>query len=292
MASEAPASFDELRERLQKLLPELAEGQRRIARLVLDDPEGTAFRSIGESAELAGVHRSSLVRFAGMLGLPGYPALVRLCRAQLAEDAQLVRRLDQAREHADADEFFAAVVEHDTRNLTRSLARIDQRDWRRAVDALAHAATVHVIGLRKCFSIAYLAAYLLHMARTRVRQIGTTAGLLVDELRDVGPDDALLAVSIRRYTRDTLRAVELARRAGVTTIALTDDPSSPLAAASDVTFYVETGSVTILRSLTAFTALVQALATAVAVRLGARSREELAVDERLLDEFGMYAESE
>lgn len=291
MLNDIPATFEELRTLLQQRLPELAAGQQRIARLVLDDPEGTAFRSIGESAELAGVHRSSLVRFATMFGLPGYPALVRLCRAQLASEAQLVRRLEHAQEHTATEQFFSAVAEHDMRNVTRTLAQIDHGDWERAVGLLAGAPAVHVIGLRKCFSVAYLAAYLLHMVRPRVRQIGATAGLLVDELRDVTAGDVVVAVAIRRYTGDTVRALDRARRSGAVTIALTDDASSPLARAADMTFYVETGSVTILRSLTAFTTLVQALATSVAVRLGARSRDELEVDEELLDEFGIYADT-
>jgi DNA-binding MurR/RpiR family transcriptional regulator len=285
-----PATYQELRSRLQERLPTMAAGQRRIARLLLDDPEGTAFRSIGETARLAQVHSSSLVRFAAMVGLSGYPGLVRLCREQLASEAQLVHRLDRARRHTATAELLGAVVEHDQRNLARTFAQLDHADWDRAVALLADAPAVSVIGLRKCFSPAYLMSYLLHLVRPRVRQIGGGGGLLVDELRELGPADVLVAVSIRRYARDTVRAVEYARRVGVVVIALTDDPSSPLARLADVTFYVSTAGVTVLRSLSVFTSLVQALATAVAVRLGTSSRDELLTDERLLSEFETYVE--
>ena len=80
----APGNYQELAEILRARLPKLAAGQRRIANLLLTDPEGTAFRSISETARLADVHESSLVRFATSLGLAGYPALAQLCRAQLA----------------------------------------------------------------------------------------------------------------------------------------------------------------------------------------------------------------
>lgn len=285
-----PGSYRELRQRLQERLPDMAAGQQRIARLLLDDPEGTAFRSIGETAKLAGVHSSSLVRFAGLFGLNGYPALVKLCREQLASEAQLVRRLEQAGEHTATGELLGAVADHDGRNLTRTFAQIDHGEWERAVRLLADAATVHVVGLRKCFSVAHLMSYLLHMVRPGVRQIGGSAGLLVDELREVRAGDVLVAVSIRRYTGDTVRALEHAGRLGAATIALTDDPSSPLARAADLSFYVETGGVTVLRSLSAFTSLVQALATAVAVQLGTRSRDELRTDEDLLEAFQVYHE--
>jgi DNA-binding MurR/RpiR family transcriptional regulator len=287
----APTTFAQLRGRLQQLVPELAAGQRRIARLVLDDPEGTALRTIGESAELAGVHPSSLVRFAAMLGFSGYPALVKLCRDHLASEAQLVRRFEQAQQRGEAAELFATVADGDSRNVARTFAQVDRDGWKRAVSALAQARAVHVLGLRVCYSAAYLAAYLLHMVRPGVRQLGTTSALLIDELRDITAGDVILAASLRPYAADTVRAFAHAGARGATTIALTDDPSSPLARTADLVFYVQTKSVTIMRSLTAFTSLVQALATAVALELGARSRDELATDEQLLEEFGLYSEA-
>lgn len=289
VAPSAPASYPQLRELLQDRLPTMAPGQQRIARLLLDDPEGTAFRSIGETARLAEVHSSSLVRFAGLFGLAGYPALVRLCREHLAMEAHLVRRLEQAKEHSATTELLSAIVENDTRNLTRTFARIDNDSWERAVEMLRDAPTVHVVGMRKCYSVAHLLTYLLHLVRPGVHQIGGAGGLLVDELRELTPGDTLVAVSIRRYTRDTVRAVEFARRRGIATIALTDDPSSPLARAASLTFYLETGSVTVLRSLSTFTAVAQALATSVAVSLGKSSRDELRADESLLETFAVYS---
>jgi DNA-binding MurR/RpiR family transcriptional regulator len=276
---------------LQQLLPELAVGQQRIARLVLDDPEGTALRTIGESAELAAAHPSSLVRFAGRLGFTGYPALVKLCRDHLASEAQLVRRFEQAQERGGPAELLAAVADGDGRNVARTFAQVDRDDWTSAVSAIAHAPSVHVLGLRVCYSAAYLAAYLLHMVRPDVRQLGTTPALLIDELRDIAADDVVVAASLRPYTADTVRAFAHAAERGATTIALTDDPSSPLARTADLVFYVQTTSVTIMRSLTAFTSLVEALATAVALELGARGRAELATDEQLLAEFGLYSDT-
>lgn len=287
--AQAPTTYAELREQLQGRWSSLAPGQQRIARLLLEDPEGTAFRSIGQTAELAEVHRSSLVRFASLFGLSGYPSLVRLCRQQLASEAQLVRRLEHVQAQAGTG-LLDSIVEHDSRNLARTFARIGATDWDQIVTLLTEASSVHVIGLRKCFAVAYLLTYLLHMVRPRVHQVGASSGLLVDELRDLGADDVLVAVSIRRYTSDTVRALEWARRAGVPTVALTDDASSPLARAADVSIYVETGSVTVLRSVSAFTSVVQALATAVAMRLGTRSRDQLLTDESLLEDFAVYAE--
>lgn len=286
----ALASYKELQAELQTRMPGLAPGQRRIATVLLTDPEGTALRSIAETAKAAGVNPSSLVRFARMLGLSGYPALVRLCRGHLSDQASLVSRFERAQEHQGQESLFAAVLEHEKDNLTRTYARIPDADWDRAVSTLAGASTVYVMGLRKCAPIAQLLGYLLGLVRRHVEQISPAAGMFVDQLRDLEADGAFVAISIRRYTADTVRALQHARDRGLATIALTDDPASPLARLADTTFYLETEGVTILRSVSVFTSVAQTLATAVALHSGTRSRQELLLDEQLVADFQVYYE--
>jgi len=285
----APTSYSQLRRLLQVRLPQLSPGQRRIARVLLTDPEGSAFRTIGEMARMADIHESSVVRFATSIGLDGYPSLVDLCRQQLAEEARLIRRFDEAREHDKPEDLLATIASNEQRNVERTFARIDQALWKRAVKVLAESPTVHVIGLRKCFAVAYLLTYLLHLVRRDVHQLNTAAGLLVDELRDLSAGEAFVAVAIHRYTADTVNALAYAHRRGLHTIVLTDNPTSPLVEHAQMVFYVETSGVTILRSLTAFNSLVQALATAVAIKLGTVGRSQLLLDEELQAAFRVFS---
>jgi DNA-binding MurR/RpiR family transcriptional regulator len=285
-----PQTYAELRKRLQDPLPSMSKGRGRIARLILTDPEGCAFRTISETAHAAEVHESTVVRFATALGLDGYPGLVELCRRHLTDQARLLRRFEQAEHQATAGGLLAAVGESDERNLARTYAQINSEDWERATALLTIAPSIHVIGLRKCYSVAYLLTYLLHLVRRSVHQLDPASGLLPDQLRDMSPGDVLVAISIHRYTADTVRALALAKARGVATIALTDNPASPLATQADISFYIETSGVTILRSLTAFASVVQAMATAVAVNSGRRSRSELLDDEELNRVFATFVD--
>ncbi|BCW44992.1 MurR/RpiR family transcriptional regulator [Arthrobacter sp. StoSoilB5] len=284
-------TYSQLQAELQSKMESLAPGQQRIARVLLTDPEGTAFRSIAETAKIAEVNQSSLVRFATMLGLKGYPALVRLCREHLADQANLIRRFDRVQQRPGSiQSLFAGVLDHETDNLTRTYARIDEADWNLAVKSLTDAPWVYVMGLRKCAPVAQLLSYLLRLVRPGVEQIAPAAGMFVDQLRDLDPDGVFVAIAIRRYTADTVRALNYAKNRGLKTIALTDDSASPLARLADTTFYIETEGVTILRSMTVFISIAQTLATAVTIQNGARSRQELLIDEQLLEDFNVYSE--
>jgi len=287
---EAPTTYDGLRTAIQHRYDALANGQRRIADIVLNDPDGTAFRSIRETAELAQVHQSSVVRFAAIFGLNGYPALVTLCREHLTEQAHLVSRLSRVEETASTDGLRRSTLEHEQRNLDATFARIPADDWERTVRLLTDAELVHVMGLRKCLPVAQLMTYLLRLVRPGVHQVAPVTGALVDELRDLRADDVFVAISIDRYTADTVHAFEEAARRKLHTIAFTDSQSSPLARLADITFVVDCEGTGILRSVTSFIAVVQALATGVALNNGTRSRAELRQDDRLLGEFSIYSD--
>nr|WP_228047050.1 MurR/RpiR family transcriptional regulator [Saccharopolyspora sp. HNM0983] len=271
----------------------LTRSQRLLAERIMSDPEGVAFMTVSELADAVDVNESTVVRFASSLGLDGYPGLTRLCRQRLQEQAQLLRRLSNLESVVDHDrDPLELATSYDQANLARSASRVDRPSWDGAVQALGNARGVHVMGLRKCFAPAFLLGYLLRLVRDEVAVLGQTPGMLTDELRRVAPGDCFAALSIHRYSTDTVRAFSIAKRRGATTVALTDNPASPLAGDADHVFYLDTTGVSVLRSLTAFTSVVQALATEVAAARGAQARSALLVEEELLDEFGVYTGSD
>ena len=275
-----------LRARFESFTPQ----QRRVAQRLLSDPEGCAFQTVSQLAESADVNESTVVRFATSLDLGGYPDLARLCQQRLRDKAQLVERFNALDylETVEGGSLLAKVAAYDQANIARTFANVDEALWKRAVATLSRSRRVLVVGHRKSVAPATLLAYLLGLVRDEVHQLGGGVSSLPDALRRVGPGDVVVALSIHRYVRETLLTFDVARRQGATTIALTDNPSSPLVDHADHVFYVEVAGVAILRSMTAVVSLVQALASAVSTELGADTRASLLLEEELLEEFDVY----
>jgi len=288
MAS-APQTYDELLTALRGRITTLTRSQRQIADRIMADPEGVAFMTVSELASAVGVNEATVVRFASALGLDGYPGLTRLCRDRLREQAQLLRRYDNLEQlGADGGDLLERAVALDQANIARSFARIEPATWDAAVAALAEAPRVHVMGLRKSHAPAHLLGYLLRLLREDVETVATGAGTLTDDLRRVRKGDCFVALSIHRYAAETVRAAAWARSRGAQCIALTDNASSPLAGSAEHVFYLDAAGPSVLRSMTAFTSLVQALAAGVAAARGHSARSTLLQEEELLDEFGVY----
>ncbi|MFI7188162.1 MurR/RpiR family transcriptional regulator [Nocardia nova] len=289
-STSGPASFDELLAELRRRLDSMSPSHRKLAERVMSDPETVAFMTVSELASAVGVNQATVVRFANGLGLQGYPGLIRLCREHLQEQAQLLRRFDSMEQLGNVGggvlEQAAAL---DQANIARTFARIEEPTWHRVVERLARDAHVHVLGLRKSHAPAYLLGYLLGMLREDVHTINGAAGSLTDELRRVRAGDCFVAISIHRYSTDTVRAAQWARDRGAHVVALTDNAGSPLATTAHDCFLVDASSASVLRSMTAFTALAQALAAGVAQTLGHSVRSTLLEEENLLSSFGIYS---
>lgn len=282
-----PETYAELVEAMRTR--RLTASQERIAAYVLANPEGVAFMTISELATATEVNEATIVRFATAMGLGGYPGIVRVCRQQLRDEAQLVRRFDAGPGQTMPQGVdLPSVLKLEQANIARTFARIDPAAFAGARQSLAHAPRVHVMGLRKCHSVAYLASYLLGLVRSDVELVVPGPGMMVEQLRRIQPGDAFVAVAVHRYSRDTVLAVQHARRVGATCISLTDNASSPLAQAGDHVFLVDGASQSMLRSMTAFTSLVQALAFEVGRELGTEARRHLEEEEELLLRLGIY----
>ncbi|ARQ69646.1 MurR/RpiR family transcriptional regulator [Streptomyces marincola] len=289
-ASGPPRTFDALADLLRERRATLTRAQRLLADRVLADPEGVAFMTVSELAAAVGVNEATVVRFASALGLDGFPGLSRLCRERLREQAQLLRRFRALEQLGGegASNLLDGAAALDRANIARTFARVDEATFGAAAEAMARAPRVHVLGLRKCHAPAYLLGYLLGMVRDDVATLTGASGALTDELRRVGEGDCFVALSIHRYAADTVRAAAWARERGARCVALTDNPASPLAASTEHVFYVEAAGPSVLRSLTAFTSLVQALAAEVARVRGADVSSALRTEEELLERFSVY----
>lgn len=245
--------------------------------------------TVTELAQVVGVNESTVVRFATSLGLSGYPALVKLCRNELKRQSQLVRRFDALTQLTESREsLFDRAVSCDQANITRTFARIDKGTWDKAVNSIVKARRVYVLGLRKTYSVAYLIAYYLRLVRDDVELLSMGPGDLPDHVRGISSEDVFIATGIYRHLKYVVKALEVASSHGAFSVALTDNPASPLSRIADVTFYVETTGVSVLRSITAFTSLAQTLVTGVSAQMGSTSRSSLQEKESIISQFDTY----
>ena len=252
------------------LPPKLAS----VARYVERHRSSLMVDRVTEVAERCGVQPSAVVRFAQRLGFSGFSELQAVFRAQWSERAapatyqQRIRRMVADKRGAltpgaVAREFVAASVS----GLNELARDFDDAAFETAVSLLERAQHIYVVGVRRSYPVAAYITYALQHVDKRVQLVDGTGGMVMEQVRSIGKQDAIVAISFTPYGKETLACVRHAHRRGAKAIVLTDSRMSPLARVADALLVVPEGSAFAFRSLTNTLCIGQALFVALAYRL-------------------------
>ena len=275
--------------RFETLTPQ----QRRAARFLLDHPTEVALKSMRELAQAAGVPPVTFVRLARALDFADYNALravfqgeVRQHRtragfSQKARDLQLRAGGDQTQ--ALVKELFEAELD----NIELTFGQNHPDRLVAAAELMERAERLFVLGRRSCHPTAAFFHYVHRLFRANAVLV-PDGGQLADCLRDAGPDDVLLVVSVAPYTADTVEAARWARERGARLIAITDDRLSPIGQLADVALLVGTATPSFFHSIVPMVALAQALLALLVARGGDTALVAIEASEQQLARFQVY----
>ena len=211
---------------------ELTPTERRIAEAVLAEPTLLAFGTVSDLAGRVGTSRPSIVRFANKLGFNGYTTLQQHVRSDLSH------RLSRPSERIRSDGKTAPPA-RDVINGTISAVLDALEDGRIAELAapVVRAEKVWILSGETSQAGAHALHSGLSMVRPGVRSLEEHS--FGTALSDAGPCDAVVVFDFFRYRRQVATAARVFKDAGVTVVAITDSPLSPLVELADTWCQIE-----------------------------------------------------
>lgn len=273
MVEVAPENLADLKTAIAEYHPRLSKRLRQVAEYLLDNPNEIAFGTVAVISKDAGVHPSTLVRFANAFGYSGFSEMQRLFQQQLLQESpSYAERIRMAREEVGEEgetpmQLLGQFASANTVALDQLRGSISAADLDRALDILAAAEAVHIMGVRRAFSVSSYFAYALRHVDQRAYMVDGVGGMYREQASAIGARDALIAVSFHPYGPETQEVVKIARERRVPVIVITDSQLSPLASEATVCFTIKEAEVHGFRSLASSLCLAQSLSIALAYRL-------------------------
>ncbi|WP_274425125.1 MurR/RpiR family transcriptional regulator [Chelativorans sp. YIM 93263] len=259
------------------------------SRYVLDHPDDVALMSMREQANRAGVSHSTMMRLARTLGLKSYEDIRALYARELRNPHAEIELSAPVDIGGDDQGLFSRIGSmSDT--LAAQIASLGEyvsaKQLLAAGDALAGARRLFCLGGQAEHAVAHHFAHTLSFLGEDVILLDSGGGTGVEPLRHAGAGDAILVVGLEPYARTS---VEIARKAadlGVTLVAVTDSPVSPLARVAHHSLIVTARSQSGFRSVVPAVAAGELLVGLIADQRGidvegalSRAKEELAAFE-------------
>ncbi|MEO7006945.1 MAG: MurR/RpiR family transcriptional regulator [Terrimesophilobacter sp.] len=223
--------------RIQSRFPELSGTMQKIASFLLEHPQAPLKMSIGDLALSAGTSAATVTRFCRLIGFSGYVPF----RVSIATD--LGRRAARESWKADIGRAFgpddspadvlSTLLNAHTRSLRETASIMDlslMKDISRRIAGCNHLDIYGIGG----------SAVLAGEMQARLYRIGVNvhhwsevhAGLTSAAIQDSG--SVAIGISNTGRTTETVDMLAQARRAGALTIAMCNNPRSPLTEAADL----------------------------------------------------------
>lgn len=265
--NDAPASVEEFRIRLASVVDHLPRRLRQCADYIAAQTDRIAVSTVAELAAGANVPPSALMRFCQILGFSGFSEMQRLFRDAFTPGwPDYSTRLRNLKEGGagSPSALLGEFIEAGRMSLEALAKSADEAALSQAVDLLAAADTIHVVGLRRAFPVAAYLTYVFEKMSVPA-MLHDGVGKL-DHRFALRKGDAVLAITFAPYSDETLVLAQDARRRGLPVVGLTDLPTSPLVRLSDAVLTVPEVDFGAFRSLSATIAMAISLAVAVGSR--------------------------
>ncbi|MFD1791192.1 MurR/RpiR family transcriptional regulator [Ochrobactrum teleogrylli] len=263
-SSPAPTTVKEFEARLLEVSDRLPKRLKQCADFVAANQDRIAVSTVAEMADGAGVQSSAFMRFCQLLGFSGFSEMQKLFRESYAGGwPDYSTRLEHLRETAanSAPALLAEFAEAGRTSLEGLLKTIEPEALERAVEILARAETIHLVGIRRAFPVASYLAYALEKMQVPA-MLHSAVGKL-ENMHAIRKGDVLLAITFSPYSAETVEMAESAAARGVNVVGITDTIVSPLSKLAQQTLLVSEVDFGAFRSLSATLCLAIALAVAV-----------------------------
>jgi DNA-binding MurR/RpiR family transcriptional regulator len=260
----APRTAEEFRARLADLLEDLPRRMRQFADYIALNTDRIAVSTVADLAAGADVPPSAVMRFCQLLGFSGFSQMQRMFRGAYSpgwpDYATRLSNLQQSGAGSPSA-LLGEFIEAGRLSLEGLTNSVDEAALAQAVEVLAKAETIHVMGLRRAFPVAcYLAYAFEKMAVPAMLHDGVGK---LDHRFALRGNDALLAITFAPYSEETIALAQDAHAKGLAVVALTDLATGPLAGTADALLTVMEVDFGAFRSLSATIAMAIALAVAV-----------------------------
>jgi DNA-binding MurR/RpiR family transcriptional regulator len=274
-ADSVPRDFQTLKTRIVERAAELPKRLSQVAAYAVENPDEIAFGTAASIAEAADVQPSTLVRFSQAMGYQGFSELQEVFRSRLRERVpNYEERIAQIRQHAlsasQPTVLFQGFAEAAEKSLASLKGKLESKQLEKAVDMLAKAETIYLVGLRRSFPVTSYMSYAMGKLGIRNVLIDALAGLAQEQISFATKRDAVFAVSFTPYASETIALAQAAADRSIPMVAITDSPFSPLAKIASIWIEVAEANFEGFRSMTATMTLAMTLAAAIAEKRGAK----------------------
>ena len=226
----SPENLAELRQSIADRYQKMSRRLQLVSDFFLENPNRVALETMVSIASDIGVSPSTLVRFARFFGFKGFTQLQKIYVGELKERVNGYRERMRlaSNSHTPESNFLLEAFFGAQMVAIEDLARaVGPEDLKTTIELMDQARTIYVTGARRAFPVAYYLSYALLQADINVVLLESVGSLHKNQLKLIGPEDLLLAISFHPHAEETNECIRMTSQGSGKTLLLTDHSAHP-----------------------------------------------------------------
>lgn len=210
--------------------------ERKIADVILSDPEKVTSMTIAYLATKAQVSEGSIINFSNNVGAQGFTNL----KINIAQNLQnfLGFSFEDVNDSDSPKTAMQKMISNANDAFESTYRNIRNEDLEAAAKMLINAKRIEIYGVAGSAFVAQDAYY--HFMRIGLPAYAVTDSMLCAiSASHLGPDCVAVGISDSGRTRETLRAMEIAKERGAATLCITSYESSPIVKLSQIALVID-----------------------------------------------------
>lgn len=229
-----------IREKIRTHYAQLTKQQKKVAEHLLENPELFINNIASSVGEQIGVSETTIIRFCYALEYSGFSQLQKEVFAEQLRNEKnaLTHHQETAKRFKNNQHFFIEVVKESLDRIEGMLGTISETAFEKVLQSISKSKKVLTVGLRSSYAPAHWLAFSLRMLCEDAQVYNQNTDDIVQLSSRMDKQWVLIAFSFKRYSKETLDIVRIAKNKGAYIVAITDDVLAPVSQNADIVLQV------------------------------------------------------
>jgi DNA-binding MurR/RpiR family transcriptional regulator len=275
--------YKQIKDKIKGKYNSLPRNHKKIADYFIDNFDRIPFLNVQNIAKSTGTSVASVVRFAQRVGFEGFSEM----RDAIAETFQ-----DQINnkvifplfdKHTADEDLLTEVANVDIANINNTLNIIERKTFDYVINRILKADRVFTAGLGISYLLAEILGYQLTQVGIDSTVLKHTHTVFHEQVLFMNKKDLLIVFSFPPYSKETVEVSAFAKEKGIDVIAITNKQASPVTFHTKANLIVKSENMLFTNSFAAISVLINAIATACALKKKSRAKKILKETEEIME---------
>ncbi len=235
-------------EKIKEQYNSMTDSQQAIGKYILQNYHLVATLSAAEFAREVGVSDATIVRFAQELGFSGFTEMKNYIKTYMRGNAPHLQFMPANNNPREEHDQILQLIQSEIADLENLFLDYDAASIEEAVEAIFAAKKIYFAALGSSMLVQdFLTLHFNHMGFSTIA-VSESNALNFEKLVDISDQDLLIAISFPRYSLNTCKAMQFAKKQGAKIIGITDTKESPIGVNSNVVLTINTSTKTFFNS--------------------------------------------